>query len=106
MINLLIYYAPIATIKRDHVFGYRDEVNSLTNDEKYSVKPTDPTGLTDARKLLRHNTPVIFIGDDPRKGQNSITDGYEQHYFKIGEHDQLDLMHNIGHAFGLWNTHK
>ena len=53
----------------------------------------DPSDTDGAR-----NIPIIYIGDDDIPT--------ESHYDAVGHHDRLDLLHEIGHAFGLANTHR
>ena len=88
-------------------FGYVNNNPPKDGEERIgqSPKPTDPDTSLTGNELARHNTPIIYIGNDPRD-PSDIRNGYFHGYHKIGKHDQLDLMHNIGHAFGLWNTHK
>ena len=53
--------------------------------------------------LNAYNQPVIYIGDDGRAANDpSKAKGYDE----IEEHDRLDLIHEIGHAFGLADTHR
>ena len=53
----------------------------------------DPSDTDGAR-----NIPIIYIGDGDIPT--------ESHYDAVGHHDRLDLLHEIGHAFGLANTHR
>ena len=56
----------------------------------------DDAATTTTNEAKDHNQPVIYIGEDTR-----INGRYDE----IGAHDRLDLLHEIGHAFGLADTH-
>ena len=45
------------------------------------------------------NIPIVYIGDGDIPAENQKNDAME-------EHDRLDLLHEIGHAFGLADTHR
>ena len=80
--------------------------------EVVEIRSLDRSGSSDHKKI-----PIIYIGTGPRpySGENK-----EQHdkdftqYDRIegdgstadqGQHDLLDLLHELGHAFGLADTH-
>ena len=64
-----------------------------------------------ATPIANNNIPIIYIGNGPRPyaGPN-IQHGKEfTLYDRIpghGSHDHLDLLHELGHAFGLADTHE
>ena len=85
-------------------YGYNKVDASGANSDHYSKLPTDPPdGLHPTMRLPKHNTPIIWLGNDSRDENDPSK---EKGYDEIGKHDRLDLLHNIGHVFGLWNTHK
>ena len=67
-------------------------------------KPAEPI-----RSNVPMNIPIIYIGDGKFAVDGSDDNPTALQYDKIagaGNHDRLDLLHELGHAFGLADTHE
>ncbi len=62
-----------------------------------TIPSSDGSCDKDSSGACAHNQPVIQLGDGRLPKEN--------HRDTLGEHDKLNLLHEIGHAFGLADTH-